>query len=157
MHLPGPGKRGFSSEPAQILRDLTTRPCWLRSSAGETGAIMEPMRAWKRAERLWSRLVAAHGSPTSTDALSAAELDAAIAGDRVVVVGVTRDGFGGGSVYFHRLDERVDRAALEAGSKRHSRWAWTELWVFPDGYRVTDRELEKLNGNAWESTSEIDR
>lgn len=111
------------------------------------------MKRWERAEKLWADLVAVHGPPTPTDTLSTAELDAALAADRVIAVGVMRDGFGGGSVGFDRA-AGFDRAVLEAGSFRHNEWAWTVFWVLGD-HRLTDRQLEILRGNAWESTGDI--
>lgn len=112
------------------------------------------MERWQKAERLWATLVAAHGEPLSISELDAAERVAALEADRIFAIGVMRDGYGGGSVGFTRAGADL-RDELDSGTVAHDRWSWTHLRVFADGYRLSDGELATLNGNAWESLSDV--
>ena len=111
------------------------------------------MKDWERAQREWDRLVDRHGRPESASELAAEALERALADRRVLCISVSRDGFGGGSVWLSR-QEPSEREQVAAGDHRE-RFGYVEYVVFPPPFEATDRRLRILNGNAWESSGEM--
>ena len=98
------------------------------------------MKDWEKAERRWSKLVA-KGARWVGD-VGDSELAAAIKGRRVVTLSVSRDGYGGGSVW-------LDRPESITSARPAPDQYWRNAVVFR--VRVSDRDLKVLRGNAWES------
>jgi len=102
---------------------------------------------WKEAEQRWDALVGDFGAPTLFSSLSPDERTGAIAEHRALWVKVSRDGYGGGSVWF---------ALMEAEQNDPSgRGFATFGLVFPAPCRLDAAVVRALNQNAWERGSEI--
>lgn len=98
----------------------------------------------------WLHLVSHHAC-ADPERLSAEERLAAAREGRVLEISRCPDGFGGGDLFF----ERIDEAAMHARAARES--AGKFLWpivVFRD-HAISDDDLRALRPNPWEDTGEL--
>jgi hypothetical protein len=97
---------------------------------------------WKVAENRWNALVQDFGQPQRFSSLSLGERTRAIAEHRAVWITVSRDGFGGGSVWLTLMEadqnDEFDRGIAGFGV------------AFPAPCRLDASLLRELNRNAWE-------